>query len=123
MVESIGVDIVEVDRIRDSVQRWGQRFLKRVFTPREIEYCLGQRNRYTSLAARFAAKEAVSKAIGPQIGINWTDVEIVNTHHGKPEVKLKGKAAQATTGGEILLSLSHTKNYAVAVAILRKKEP
>ncbi|MCD6169729.1 MAG: holo-ACP synthase [Candidatus Latescibacteria bacterium] len=120
MVESVGVDIVEVDRIRAAVRRWGQKFLKRVFTSGEIEYCMAQRHRYTSLAARFAAKEAVSKAIAPKMAIRWTDVEIVRSHRGKPEVKVRGKAAEATTGKKILLSLSHTQSYAVAVAVLRR---
>lgn len=123
---TIGVDIVEVPRIRRALDRWGERFLYRVFTPAEVDYCAG---RPTSLAARFAAKEAVSKALGtgwaPQAPhaagwIDWTEIEVVRQSSGEPELRLYGKAlARATHLGMRgwRVSLSHTENYAVAMVL------
>lgn len=123
---TIGVDIVEVRRIAQAVDRWGGRFLRRVFTSAEITYC---GDRMTSLAARWAAKEAVSKALGtgwaPQRPhaagwIDWTEIEIVRQESGEPGIILHGKAlarAQVLGLSSWSLSLSHTGDYAVAMVL------
>ncbi len=117
---SIGIDIVEVERIRNMHERLGKRFLERIFTPLEIEYCFSRRNSYQSLAGRFAVKEAVLKAlgIGMSHGFRWKDIEVVNEKSGKPNVKLYGKLKQLLGSRHIEISISHTENYAVAVCII-----
>jgi len=123
-----GVDIVEVDRIRHSLEKLGESFKSKVFTAREVEYCENKKAaKYQSYAARFAAKEAVSKAFGTGIGekIGWKDIEVVNDADGKPYVELsdKGKEFLATlNASSISLSLSHCKSYAVAYAIIEVRE-
>jgi holo-[acyl-carrier protein] synthase len=120
MIEGLGIDLVEVGRIKKARQRWGERFLHRVFTPEEREYCLKKTHPEQSLAARFAAKEAVLKAIGTghSGGIRWTDVEVSNNPRGKPEVKLGSRITRLIGDKRILLSITHTQNYAIAQAIL-----
>jgi holo-[acyl-carrier protein] synthase len=120
MLEGLGIDIVEVARIEKAMKKWGERFLKRVFTQGEREYCSRKAHPQQSLAARFAAKEAVLKAIGTGLsgGVSWTDVEVVNAESGKPEVRL-GKALHEKIGHKkVLLSISHTKEWAIAQAAL-----
>lgn len=121
MIEMIlytGVDLVEIDRIRQAVDRHGERFLQRVYTSQELEDC-GSNNK--SLAVRFAAKEAVSKAFGTGIGeVGFKELEIVRLASGAPEVRLLGKAAELATLMGILnwsISLSHSENVAVAFVI------
>jgi holo-[acyl-carrier protein] synthase len=118
---SVGVDITEVRRIQLSITRYGDRFLSRVFTERELTYCAG---RAEKLAARFAAKEAVSKALGVGIqhadGVAWRDIEIVSNANGQPSVQLAGRAAQraAKLGlNQFALSLSHTNEQAIAMVV------
>ena len=123
---TIGVDIVEVQRIEQAVVRWGERFLRRVFTADEIEYCAG---RAQSLAARFAAKEAVSKALGtgwaPQAAheagwVDWIEIEVVRHSSGEPSLQLHGKAlarAQFLGIAGWRLSMSHTHEHAVAMVL------
>ena len=118
----IGIDIVEVNRIEQAVARWGDRFLHRVFTAAEIEYCAG---RAQSLAGRFAAKEAVSKALGTgwRDGLAFPDIEIINDELGKPQVFLHGKVKEIFDHQQIKqasISMSHTDEIAIAVAILEK---
>jgi holo-[acyl-carrier protein] synthase len=114
----IGVDIVELDRIAYSVERFGERFLKRVYTERELTYCNG---RITSLAARWAAKEAVAKALGTGIGqIGWQEIEVISDDNCRPTLQLNGQAAQLATRlgiAEFAISLSHAKDYAVAFVV------
>lgn len=118
---AVGVDLVEISRIARAVERWGDRFLRRVYTPAEIARCRG---RAPELAARFAAKEAVSKALGVGIwwqgGIGWTDVEVRQDRLGKPEVHLEGRAAQRAQalGLDVwALSLSHSGDQAIAMVV------
>jgi holo-[acyl-carrier protein] synthase len=116
-----GVDLVEVRRIEETIARFGERFLNRVYTAQELGYCRG---RPPELAARFAAKEAVSKTLGVGIqhreGVCWREIEVVSDPRGKPAVQLTGRAAQRA--GELgyhtfALSLSHTREYAIALVV------
>jgi holo-[acyl-carrier protein] synthase len=120
MLTGVGVDIIEVSRINLAIRRWGDRFLKRVFTTAERDYCMRKALPEQSLAARFAAKEAVLKAMGTGLssGIGWTEVEIVNRESGRPEVRLGKKTLERIGSKRILISISHTKEFAIASAIL-----
>jgi holo-[acyl-carrier protein] synthase len=123
MIVGTGVDITEVPRIKASVERFGQRFLSRVFTPQEASYCLGKPNAAERLAARFAAKEAGLKAIGTGLrhGITWHDVEVVRLPGQRPTLRFSGRAAEfAERLGckRVHLSLSHTAEQAIAYVIL-----
>jgi len=124
MLTGLGVDIIEVVRIKKAMDRWGERFIKRVFTPEEKLYSMRKAFPEQSLAARFAAKEAVMKAIGTGLsgGIAWTDVEIVNNPSGKPEVKLRRKITHLIGEKKVKISLSHTREFAVAFAVLEEEE-
>lgn len=114
----VGVDIIEIARVAEAVARYGERFLRRVYTNAELEYCEG---RVSQLAARFAAKEAVVKALGPDnSGIGWKDMEITIDRNGAPSIVLHGKALQrfnALDLTELSVSLSHSKEYAVASVV------
>ncbi len=114
----IGVDIIEILRIASAIERYGDRFLKRVYTPLEIER---YRSRTPSLATRFAAKEAVMKVLGTGFrGVCWHDIEILSDSRGKPVVNLHGRAqerAQCLGIRSITVSLSDSKEYAVAMAL------
>jgi holo-[acyl-carrier protein] synthase len=113
-----GIDLIEISRLHELNPNIRERFITRVYTPDEIAYCADS---YESLACRFAAKEAVSKALGCGIGqIKWQDIEILNDELGEPQVNLYGNAKRfAENQGltEWALSLSHTKSYATAIAI------
>jgi holo-[acyl-carrier protein] synthase len=123
MILGIGIDIIEVERIKASHERFGERFLNRILHPNEISYCLSYKVPAPFLAARFAAKEAISKAFGTGIGaqLGWRDMEVGRKPSGEPFVilheggqkLLKERGARA-----VLISLSHTQNYAAAVAVL-----
>jgi holo-[acyl-carrier protein] synthase len=114
----VGVDIVEIERVGSAVNRGGERFLKRVYTKAELSTCQG---RLSSLASRFAAKEAVMKVLGTGgIGMAWREIEVLSGDDGRPSVKLHGRALNKATGlnlKEVSISLSDSKEYAVAVAI------
>ena len=120
MLEGLGVDLIEVGRIRKACDRWGERFLRRVFTAGERAYCMRKAHPEQSLAARFAAKEAVLKAIGTGLsgGIRWTDVEVTNQPGGKPGVRLGERITRRIGERKVLLTISHTKEFAIAQAIL-----
>jgi len=122
MIVGTGVDIAEVARIRSAVERFGERFLSRVFTPEEVKYALSKANAAERLAARFAAKEAAMKAIGTGLrhGVTWHDVEVVRLPGRRPILKFSGKAAEfAERLGckRAHLSLSHTAEQAIAHVI------
>jgi holo-[acyl-carrier protein] synthase len=123
MIVGTGVDIAEVKRIQAAVNRFGERFLKRVFTPAELRYCMAKPNAAERLAARFAAKEAGMKAIGTglRLGVTWQDVEVLRMPGQRPMLEFHGKAAEfAERLGcrRTHLSLSHTKEQAIAHVIL-----
>lgn len=117
-MKAIGVDIVDIERIGQGVDRFGDRFLRRIFTEQELAYC---NNRLDSLAARWAAKEAVAKAMGCGIGeIGWREIEVVSEPNRRPTLQLHGAAAAlaAQLGiEEFAVSLSHAKEYAVAFVV------
>ena len=117
-----GVDIIEIPRVGRVLERYGRRFLERVFTPGEIAYC---RERPPNLAARFAAKEATMKALGTGTrGVGWKDIEVVRHESGAPSIKLHGRAerrAQRLGVQEVALSLSHSREYAVAFVVVRRE--
>jgi holo-[acyl-carrier protein] synthase len=120
MLQGLGIDIVEVARIKKALDRWGDRFLRRVFTQGERDYCKRKAHPEQSLAARFAAKEAVLKALGTglSLGTRWTDVEVVNTASGKPEVRLGERIIRRVGDKKVLLTISHTRELAIAQAVL-----
>ena len=117
-MHSVGVDIIEIPRIRRALARWGARFHRHVYTPSELSYC---RDRTPELAARFAAKEAISKALGTGLhGISWTEMEILADRRGKPNVTLHGRAldrARVLGLSEWSISLSHSEEFAVAFVV------
>ncbi len=120
---AIGLDIVEVTRIKDASERFGDRFLKRIFTEAELAYCLAMKRPEPHLAARFAAKEALSKCFGTGIGkeVGWLDLEVGRKESGEPYAILSPKALEfaLTKGADgALVSLSHTEHYAAAQAAL-----
>ncbi len=121
---SVGIDIIEIDRVARTLARFGERFLQRVYTEAEIAYCRGKPSR---LAARFAAKEATAKALGVGIfwreGVYWRDVEVIRDRRGKPDIRLHGSAlerAQQEGLTHWALSLSHSQDYAVAMVVATK---
>ncbi len=123
MILGTGIDIIEVERVEGAYQRHGERFVQRILCPAELAYCFSHKSPGPFLAARFAAKEAVSKAFGTGIGaqLGWQDMEIRRKETGQPYVVLhgKGQTLLAARGGrEIHLSLSHTEKHATAIAIL-----
>lgn len=123
MIRGIGVDIVKVDRIERAVERWGDRFLKRIFTPAEIERCQQRARPAQCLALRFAAKEAFAKALGLGMrkGLRWRDIEVVHDHLGKPDLLLHNQAQrllEAMEASRTWLSLSDERESAVAVVVL-----
>lgn len=119
----IGIDVVEVSRIKSSLDEFGERFLTRIFTESEQEYCLKQKRPELHFAARFAAKEAIAKAFGTGIGkeVGWLDMEIVRKPSGEPEVKLSGDALKHSESKgiqQVMVSLTHAKHYAAANAVI-----
>lgn len=123
MIVGLGTDLAEISRVARSIERFGERFLARIFTPGEIAYCHSKKNFAESFAARFAAKEAGAKALGTGIsqGVSWREFEVQRAPSGKPSLTLHGRAAQLA--GElgvtsITLSLTHSRDTAMAVVIL-----
>ena len=126
MILGTGIDIIEVERIRASHEKFGKRFTRRILLAAEIEYCLQHKDPAPFLAARFAAKEAVSKAFGTGIcaKLGWHDIEVAKHDSGEPYVVLHGKGLDLLDerGGDLVhLSISHTAQHATAMAILEKK--
>jgi holo-[acyl-carrier protein] synthase len=125
MIVGTGVDIAEVPRIRESIKRYGDRFLRRIFTEGEISYCEQKATRYESYAARFAAKEAGMKALGTgwSRGVRWRDIEVVRPKGQRPTIQFHGAAAAIAAqlgASNIVLSLTHTCEQALAHVILEK---
>jgi holo-[acyl-carrier protein] synthase len=123
MIVGSGIDLVEIERIQHSVERFGARFLDRVYTHAEQAYCMRKRTSAESLAARFAAKEAAAKALGTGIsrGVNWLEIEVIREPGGKPSVQFHGRAAQIAAGLGVMraaLSITHTSAFAMASVVL-----
>jgi holo-[acyl-carrier protein] synthase len=122
MIVGTGVDITETARIEQALQRHGERFSKRLYTPQEIAYCEQFKNRAERFAARFAAKEAAFKALGTgwREGVRWLDAEVTHQPSGKPELVLTGRAAEIARALGVTrtaVSLSHSNHYAIAQVI------
>lgn len=121
MIYGIGIDLVKIERMKQVVDRWGEKFLRRVFTEKEINYCYGKKDLNLSLAVRFAAKEALIKAIGTKSAIALTEIEVVNNSSGKPDLKAAGNLKHFIKDNAIRhihLSLSHEKEYGIACVLL-----
>lgn len=123
MIVGSGTDLVEIARIQQSLERFGPRFLNRVFTPAEQAYCLRKRNAAESLAARFAAKEAAAKALGTGIsrGVNWLEIEVIREPGGRPNLRFYGRAAEMAAHlgvAHAALSITHTATLSMANVIL-----
>jgi holo-[acyl-carrier protein] synthase len=123
MIIGTGIDIVEVYRMREAIDKWGQEFLSKIFTPREMSYSNSRRFSSQHFAGKFAAKEACLKAFGlpRRHPLQWTQIEILNDREGRPKVEFHADALKMKKHcgvDEVVISLSHSKNYAVANAIL-----
>jgi holo-[acyl-carrier protein] synthase len=123
MLIGTGVDLIEIERIAHSIERYGERFLRRIYTDHEIAYCSGKRSSAESFAARFAAKEAGAKALGTGIsrGVTWIEFQIARQPGGRPVLELRGRAALLAKElgvKTISLSLTHTGNLAMATVMM-----
>lgn len=123
----MGIDIAEVDRVKGAIERHGEAFLRRVYTPRERAYCEKFKNKYERYAGRFAAKEAAMKALGTgwSRGVRWVDVEVVRQSGGRPTVLLAGEAAKVASAlgvERVALSITHTAAQAFAQVIFEGTE-
>jgi holo-[acyl-carrier protein] synthase len=122
MVLGVGTDLIETRRVRESIDRFGERFLERIFTAGEIAYCMRKKNAAESFAARFAAKEAGAKALGTGIsrGVSWKEFEVKREVSGRPTLHLSGRAAElagAMGVRRVQLSLTHSRELAMAVVV------
>ena len=114
MILGTGIDIIEIERVQKAIERWGEAFLNHVFNDEEIQYARQHKSPYQHYAARFAAKEAVYKAIGHDPRLGWKDMTIVNDAHGQPCCVFANQEFKH----KVFLSISHSKHYAVANAII-----
>jgi holo-[acyl-carrier protein] synthase len=126
MIYGIGIDLVKVIRVKEALERWGERFQNKVFTPGEVRYCMQKKNPSPNFAARFAAKEAFVKALGIGIrrGVHWKDIEVQRGSLGRPVLKLNGRAVEICQKERIeglFLSLTHDGDYSGAIVVLEKK--
>lgn len=124
MIAGLGNDIIEIGRVKEGFEEHGQRFLDRLFTKKEQEYCQKQKDPFPRFAGRFAAKEAIAKALGWGFGseISWSDIEILSDDKGKPIAHLSKSLNERFDHPEILLTISHCKEYASAVALWIKTD-
>lgn len=123
MIYGIGIDIVRVERMREVIEKWGEKFLRRIFSEEELSYCYKKKNPYLSLAVRFAAKEAFIKAIGSETAISFTEIEIINNDKRIPLIEVHGRVKdflKEKTINKIHLSLSHEHDYGIACVILER---
>ncbi|PKL82105.1 MAG: holo-[acyl-carrier-protein] synthase [Ignavibacteriae bacterium HGW-Ignavibacteriae-3] len=125
MVLGIGIDIIEIERIKQSIDEFGDSFLNKIYTQTELDYSISKPNKYQHLAARFAAKEAIYKALSSDSEkvYSWQDIEIFNEVNGLPKVKFYGSLKDyLNTGKNINISMSHSENYVTCVAILSSSQ-
>lgn len=122
MIVGVGIDVVEIHRMNELIERWGERFFEKIFTPKEIEYASSQASSTHHYAGRFAVKEAVAKALstGWSGGFRWKDVEVTNDNSGKPSVQLYGHVKELLKESVVFVSISHSENVIVAVAVIEK---
>lgn len=121
MVLGVGIDIIEIERIQRSIEKFDELFLNKIFTETELDYCLSKKNKYQHFAARFAAKEAIAKAMatGWSKGFRWKDIEIFNEPNGRPMVNLFGNLKKFLDEGKKLkITMSHSEHYVTCFAIL-----
>lgn len=124
MIYGVGIDMVEVERIKNAMQKRGQRFTQRIFTEKEVLYCeKREKSKYQHYAARFAAKEAVFKALGTgwRQGVSWSEIEVENLPSGKPRINVFGRTkeiAESLGGKTFHISITHCKEYAISEVIL-----
>ena len=121
MILGIGIDIIEINRIRRSIEKFEGRFLNKIYTETELDYCLSKKNKYQHFAARFAAKEAISKALatGWNKEFRWKDIEIFNEKSGMPNVKLSGNLEKFLGDEKSLkITMSHSEHYVTCFAII-----
>ncbi len=121
MIYGIGIDIVKIERMKDAHEKWGKKFFEKILTDHEISYCYERSDPYPSLAVRFAAKEALIKAIGWEVAVNMKDVEVVNNEKGRPSIRVKGRLEEFFRDSAIKhchLSLSHEQEFGVACVVL-----
>ncbi len=123
MLVGTGIDLTEIARIQKTIARFGDRFLDRIYTPREKAYCMRKRKAAESFAARFAAKEAAAKALGTGIshGVTWLEIEVTRAPSGRPGLQFFGRAARLAASLGVMhaaLSLTHTENLAMASVVL-----
>ncbi len=120
MIDAVGVDVTDVKRIHSALQRWGERFVTRIFSNREAEYCRRHRDEALRFAARFAAKEAFIKCVGSARGIQWNEIELLNDRTGKPRFHLSDgmrRKLDKRKIREVHVSITHTADYAAAFVI------
>jgi len=123
VIYGIGIDIVKVERMKSVVEKWGKKFLERVFTEGEISYCYEKKEPYLSLAVRFAAKEALIKAIGPVAPVSLSNIEVINVEKGPPLLRVGGKLndfLKEKLIKKVHLSLSHEHEYGIACVVLEQ---
>lgn len=126
MIYGIGIDIIDINRLRRAAEKWGGRFLDRVFTEGERSYCFSKASPYQSFSVRFAAKEAFIKAVRAAVPVAFNEVEVVSEDSGQPEIRLSGKTGAAfemlVGDGRIHLSLSHDRDFGVACVVIELKD-
>ena len=122
MIVGVGVDVVEITRMQRAVDDWGEVFLRKIFTRDELAYAHSKKNPTPHIAARFAVKEAVAKALatGWSGGFRWKDVEVENDISGKPTVALYGRVRELLQGSKVMVSISHSENVVVAFAVIER---
>jgi len=129
MIFGVGVDLVEVSRLRETFRRFGDRFRRRIFTESEVTFCEtlpdppdGRAGKYLSYAARFAAKEAFSKALGMGLrgAIGWSEIQVNDNERMRPSISVTGRARRFLGNRRVHVSLSHTNNYATAVVVIEE---
>jgi len=123
MIYGIGIDIIKIDRMQEADQKWGRKFIEKFLTSDEIKYCFEKKVPYLSVAVRFAAKEALIKAIGSEIAVNMKDIEIILNEKGRPSIKVKGTLEsffKENTITKCHLSLSHEREFGVACVVLEQ---
>jgi holo-[acyl-carrier protein] synthase len=127
VIVGMGIDIAEVERVKAAIERHGEAFLRRVYTPRERQYCEKFKNKYERYAGRFAAKEATMKALGTgwSRGVRWVDLEVVRQSGGRPTISLAGEAAKVASAlgvERVALSITHTSAQAFAQVIFEGEQ-